>query len=144
MNDPLDLFGKKTKSNKSTPMWIFIVVFLASIAMTQILSGRWDFWQEGRQKPAPVKSGGTLLFIHERQGLSIDQDLLLRNMPEYVSKQKLDGFRSLDEETPGIETVIEFAKSKNINPPCVVYVDGDQNLVSAIPWPDNINDLGKL
>lgn len=125
-------------------MFWFIVVFVLGIIVAHFFDGRWNFWGDHNIIPTPPKTGGVLLFIHERQDMSVDQDLLLRKVPDYVTEHKLDGFRSIDEEQPEIKPAIDFAASKGISPPCVVYVDRDQNMVSAIRWPESIEGLGRL
>lgn len=96
-------------------------------------------------EPQPKIVGKTLIFIHERDPQPIEHDLLLREMPDYTAGKKLQ-FRAFDDDTTDepVPKVVAFAKSKGIDPPCVVLTDANDKPARAIKWPSSKEGLGDL
>ena len=96
---------------------------------------RGDQQQEQKQD---TKAKG-VVFIHERNPLSIEHDLVLREMPKWCEQHGLaSGFRSYDDDMTDAPVVKlkDYAASKGVSPPFVALIDLSGNPTKVVPFVD--------
>lgn len=92
--------------------------------------------QHQEQHHSVIEEGDQLVFVLEQVTKTIDQDLLLRQMPVFCGSRHVV-FVSLDEEEPEGVKVIQAA---GIKPPLMALYRKKQ-LVKASAWPGTVNDV---
>lgn len=92
--------------------------------------GRGD--DQHHEQVQPV-NGGTLVFVSEKQAPPVDEDMVVRKMPDFVSAHGLDGYLWLDDDEQASEKLREFAQGKGISPPLMAYVK-DKKIKRVAKW----------
>jgi hypothetical protein len=96
-----------------------------------------------KERPVPIVTERTqLLFVSDKQHPTIEQDLLMRAVPAFVTKHGLMGFRWVDDNEPDGQTAIAIAAQKGVSPPLVAVVNGAIQRVA--PWPKDENELARV
>lgn len=93
---------------------------------------RRDRDEDHHEQVQPV-DGGTLVLVSEKQAPSIDQDLVLRKLPEFCKSHGLDGYLWLDDDEAATEKLREYAKGKGVEPPLMAYVK-DKHIKRVAKW----------
>lgn len=92
-----------------------------------------DRQDQGDKEP---QSSGYVFLIHEMQNTPVVELDVVDAVKSYCQSQPGLEVRRVDEEddTPSAVSLVEFAKSKGISPPCIIHkVDGKNR--KAIAWP---------
>jgi hypothetical protein len=84
--------------------------------------------------------GATLVFVLELKSKTIDQDIVLRGMSDFVVERKLSGFRALDLDVSDAKPFVEFSESKNVKLPAMFLVV-DHAIKKASAFPANRKEL---
>jgi hypothetical protein len=146
VNDPFGLFEPKAKESGGTT---YAILF----AFVILVGALYYIWNEFGTPPMPdpepgpnpvVKEGGSLVCILEKQSPTVDQELLIRALPDYVERNKLDSWIVLDKDLPEVAPVIRFASESGISPPFIVFSDKNRMMKSVIKWPKTIEGLKDL
>ncbi len=150
-----DLFSEPAEQQPSKPTnafsWLLVVVLACILGYSA-----WSRWGGGGIGPRPdgdehgdvkpISDEGYLIFIHERQTINPDELLMLDVAVDYCRKHEKLDYRSVDQNDPSepVRKLIEFAKSKNIDPPCVVFKDASGKLRNAIKFPKSEAEMVKV
>lgn len=165
-NDPLGLFPDKAaadqpavvrdpvpqpKSSNDGMGWIVVGVLLGIALLAGWQRLGWDFSFGGDRdgggdvRPVTDKTG-YLIFVHERQTLSVDEANMLDVAAEVCAANPGLEFRSVDDDLtdPAVVKLIDFAKSKGVSPPLVVHKAKSGNLLRAAAFPKSKAELEKV
>lgn len=95
----------------------------------------------------PASTEGYLFFVYEHQDSPLDVNEMADAGKEFCDSTggKLQ-YRApeVNDNSPGVVQVIEFAKSKGVVPPCVVYKNAQNKFVNAIKWPSSKDEIKKV
>ncbi len=158
-NDPLGLFPEKTaagtqgspKSTGGGAGWAIVGILLGVALLMAWQSFGGDFSHGGdgdRQedvRPVSDKTG-YLIFVHERQTLSIDEANMLDIAAEVCAANPGLEWRSVDDDLsdPSVAKLIDFAKSKGVSPPLVIHRAKTGELLRAATFPKSKAELEKV
>lgn len=157
-NDPIsDLFSQpKPKSSKpgSTADFILglVMVGLLVFLIMQRLPAPSPAPGPGPNPPVPdeqvvpADAAGYLFFIYERKDAPLELTKMADEGKQFCKEQGKLEFRAPEEDdpAPAVKQLIEFAQTKGIKPPCVVYKNLENKLVNAIAWPQKKSDIAKV
>lgn len=140
---------KSTAAGAGGGFWWLIVGILIGLLGTVAWQNRdRDFrGDDGQHHETPIVEGRGIAFVHEHNPLSIEHDLILREMPAWCERRGLPaGFRSYDDDLTDepVPMLIAFAATRGVNPPFAVLVGKDGKPASAISFPASLQELEGL
>lgn len=130
-----DLFAESQPPSPQQPTGSNPVATAAVLVLCIVLA--FAAWQKFGPTPGPgpqpkpddehgqviTIKDGYLLFVHERKPISVQHVDMLDVVSEYCTAHPGLEYRSIDDDLtqPEAKKIIDFAKTKNIDPPLVVY-----------------------
>lgn len=140
-----------------TPGMLLIAVLAAALALLllQRCDMPWSDWgkrdyreQQGQKedRDQAESKAGYLYIIRERQFPTIDENESVAMIADFCGKQQGLEFRDLDDDEESSGKLKAHAKSKGVEPPCVIFrpKDGELSRAIKLPSPGKIAELTEV